>query len=252
MSKNKYYAIVKGRNPGIYDKWFGIEGAEAQIKGFPGAVYKGFYSRDEAIYWFSERTGDSPSNRAITRKESNSEERLPQRDVFSKVSGQPHEAELEKGKVVIYVDGGCIQNPGPGGYGAIILQAEKRKELSGGYSRTTNNRMELMACIKSLETLEQRFSVVIYSDSQYVVNGIKKGWAKRWQANNWKRNHTEKAENADLWALLLDLCESHDVEFVWVRGHDGIKENERCDRLSYEMARRNDLPPDHGFSREVF
>ncbi len=110
--------------------------------------------------------------------------------------------------------------------------------------------MELTACIKGLETLKHKCSVILYSDSQYVVNGIEKGWAKRWKRNNWRRSDTDLAENSDLWSRLLDLCEKHDVTFIWVRGHHGNPENERCDTLAGEMSRRGDLPPDYGYVRK--
>jgi ribonuclease HI len=134
-----------------------------------------------------------------------------------------------------------------GGYGVVLLVDGQRRELSGGFAHTTNNRMELMACIKGLEALDGTCPVTVHSDSQYVVNGITKGWARRWKRNNWMRNADEPAENSDLWARLLDLCEQHDVEFQWVRGHNGNRENERCDRLVVEMTQCRDLPPDHGY-----
>jgi ribonuclease HI len=149
--------------------------------------------------------------------------------------------------VVIYTDGGCRNNPGPGGYGVVLLHDGRRQELYGGYAKTTNNRMELTACIIGLESLDRRHSVVVYSDSQYVVNGIEKGWARKWKANNWKRTAHEMAENSDLWARLLDACDKHEVKFRWVRGHDGNRENERCDVLAVEMSHCDDLPPDHGY-----
>ena len=122
-----------------------------------------------------------------------------------------------------------------------------RKELSGGYRMTTNNRMELMACIVALEALKQPSSVVIYSDSRYVVNGMAEGWAKRWRSHNWQRPNGDMAENVDLWARLLALCDEHDVTFRWVKGHAGRPDNERADHLATEAARRDDLPPDEPF-----
>ena len=107
--------------------------------------------------------------------------------------------------------------------------------------------MELTACIKGLEALTHKRSVIVYSDSQYVVNGIEKGWARKWKANGWKRTANEMAENSDLWARLLDICDKHNVTFRWVRGHDGNRENERCDVLAVEMTHCSDLPPDHGY-----
>ena len=167
------------------------------------------------------------------------------------VSASPeHRAPVSGERLAIYTDGGCSRNPGPGGYGVVLLLGGERREMSGGYAHTTNNRMELMGCIKGLESLEGHCAVTVCSDSQYVVNGITKGWAKRWRSNNWMRNKDEAAENSDLWARLLDLCETHDVQFQWVRGHNGHPENERCDELAVEMTHRADLPPDHGYGKK--
>jgi ribonuclease HI len=105
----------------------------------------------------------------------------------------------------------------------------------------------LLACIKGLQTLKRQSSVVVYSDSKYVVYGLTKGWARKWRANNWQRNENDKAQNVDLWSQLLDLCETHEVEFVWVKGHAGNPENERCDRLATQAARGKVLATDPGF-----
>jgi len=154
-------------------------------------------------------------------------------------------------EVTIYTDGSCLGNPGPGGYGVVLLSGERRKELSGGYRLTTNNRMEILAAIKGLEALKNPCSVTLFSDSQYLVNAISKGWARRWQANGWKRNAREKALNPDLWEELLRLCSRHDVTFIWVRGHANNTENERCDILSKEAAGGRDLKPDPGYAPGV-
>ena len=150
-------------------------------------------------------------------------------------------------QVTIYTDGACTGNPGPGGYGTVLLFGERRGELSGGYRRTTNNRMELMGPIKGLEALKESCRVTLYSDSKYVVDSMTKGWAQRWRANGWMRNKREKAVNPDLWAKLLDLCQEHQVEFRWVRGHAGIPENERCDQLAVQAAHGRNLPADQGY-----
>jgi ribonuclease HI len=121
---------------------------------------------------------------------------------------------------------------------------EHRKELSGGFRRTTNNRMEIMAAIAGLKALKTRCCVTIYSDSRYLVNAMTKGWARRWQANGWKRHQDEPALNADLWEQMLELCSRHDTSFVWVRGHAGHAENERCDKLAVQAARNGDLQAD--------
>lgn len=148
-------------------------------------------------------------------------------------------------QVEIYTDGSCLNNPGPGGYGVVLLAGDNRKELSGGYVRTTNNRMEILAVIKGLQALKKPCRVNLYTDSQYVVNAISKGWAKKWQKNNWQRNAKEKAKNPDLWQILLELCEQHQVNFIWVRGHSGNRENERCDRLAFKAAQGKDLEEDN-------
>lgn len=151
--------------------------------------------------------------------------------------------------VEIYTDGACAGNPGPGGYGAVLKWGEKRREISGGFRRTTNNRMELMAAIAGLEALRYPCRVSLYTDSRYVANGIEKGWAKRWRANGWMRGPDAPAVNPDLWARLLDLCETHSVTFVWVKGHAGHVENECCDRLSVAAAGRDALPIDEAYER---
>src|SRR5436190_1964601 len=147
-------------------------------------------------------------------------------------------------KIAIYTDGACIDNPGPGGYGVVLIYEGRRTELIGGFRLTTNNRMEIMAAIVGLQALNARCAVKIYSDSKYLVDGISKGWAERWRTNGWMRNAKDKAINPDLWQKLLELCEQHQVEFEWVKGHADNKENNRCDSLSMQAAKRKDLPAD--------
>ena len=134
--------------------------------------------------------------------------------------------------VTIYTDGACSGNPGPGGYGAILMYGQHKKELSGGDPNTTNNRMELMGVITALKALNRPCQVDLYTDSQYVVNAIEKGWAKKWQANGWMRNKKDKALNPDLWQTLLELLELHQVKFHWVKGHAENPYNNRCDELA--------------------
>ena len=150
-------------------------------------------------------------------------------------------------KVTIYTDGGCIGNPGPGGYGAVLLCDGHRKELSGGYRLTTNNRMELMGAIVALESLKERCKVTLYSDSKYVVDAMMLGWAAKWKANDWKRNKNDRALNPDLWERLLAVSRKHDVEFVWVKGHAGNRENERCDKLSKMAAMQSVQDEDENY-----
>ena len=152
-----------------------------------------------------------------------------------------------KKHVTVYTDGACIGNPGPGGYGMVLICGEKRRELSGGFRHTTNNRMELMGPIEALDALKQSCRVTLHSDSKYVVDAIEKGWARRWRDNEWMRNKRQKAVNPDLWGMLLDLCDKHEVQFRWVRGHADDPDNERCDQLASEAALRKDLPMDKGY-----
>ena len=141
-------------------------------------------------------------------------------------------------KVEIFTDGACKGNPGPGGWGAILRYGKAEKEISGGESSTTNNRMEISAVLEALKCLKESCDVTLYSDSQYVCNSINKGWAKKWRANNWMRNKTDPALNADLWEELLNLCEKHKMTIIWVKGHAGHPENERCDRLAVAAAEK--------------
>jgi ribonuclease HI len=153
-------------------------------------------------------------------------------------------------QVTLYTDGACDPNPGPGGFGVVLIHGEHRKELSGGFRRTTNNRMELMAAIKGLEALKEPCQVTLHSDSEYLVRAMTEGWAQRWKARGWRRSNKQPALNPDLWDRLLALCQVHQVEFVWVRGHAGVRENERCDFLSSRALRGKDLPPDEGYEHQ--
>ena len=139
-------------------------------------------------------------------------------------------------KVDIYTDGACRGNPGKGGWGAVLVYGDKEKELSGGEKVTTNNRMELTAAIEALSALKAPCKVTMTSDSQYLINGITKGWALSWRAKGWKKADKSPALNPDLWQKLLDLLEIHEVEFVWVKGHAGHPYNERCDELATAFA----------------
>jgi ribonuclease HI len=152
-------------------------------------------------------------------------------------------------QVKLYTDGGCINNPGPGGYGVVLLYGSKRKKMSAGFRDTTNNRMEILAAIAGLEALREPCRVTVFSDSQYLVNAMKKGWARRWRANGWQRNKKEKALNPDLWERLLNLCEIHRVRFEWIRGHAGNRENEICDALATRAARGSNLAIDEGYEK---
>ena len=142
-------------------------------------------------------------------------------------------------QVTIYTDGACSGNPGPGGWAAILRYGETEKELSGGETGTTNNRMELTAAIRGLEALKEPCAVTLYSDSRYLVDGIEKGWAKAWRARGWMRTKREPAKNPELWAELLELLDRHTVSLRWVKGHGDDPLNARCDALAVEESRRH-------------
>ena len=156
------------------------------------------------------------------------------------------------GIVKIFTDGAARGNPdGPGGYGVILQYTDNKgilheKELSQGYVRTTNNRMELMAAIVGLEALNRPCMVELYSDSKYLVDAFNQGWIDNWIANDWKRKATGPVKNVDLWKRLLKAMNIHKVDFIWVKGHDGHPENERCDKLAVKAAMSGNLKEDEG------
>lgn len=229
MATKKFYAIAVGRKPGIYEVW---PIAQAQVQGYPGAIFKGFQSRQEAESWLA-----TPTRPTATQKRPR-----------PTTPASPTDTSPKEGEVTIYTDGGARYNPGPGGYGIVLIYQGVHKEISGGYRHTTNNRMELMGCIVALRALEHRnLPITLYSDSSYVVNGISKGWAKSWRKNGWIKSDKQPAINADLWAELLKLVEPLDITFKWVKGHVGHPINERCDELAVAAAKRDNLPIDAGY-----
>ena len=150
-------------------------------------------------------------------------------------------------KITIYTDGAALGNPGPGGYGVVLLSGQYRKELSQGYRLTTNNRMELLAVIVGLEALKIPGSIVtVYSDSRYVVDAIEKRWVFSWLQNNFKNK-----KNKDLWLRFLDVYRKHTVNLIWVKGHAGTPENERCDQLAVNAAKSNNLLIDEAYEKEI-
>jgi len=236
MAKKKYYAVAAGRKPGIYRQWFGKAGAQVQVIGFQGAVYKGFATREEAqAFMDGSPTGKRPISAGGRRKKA------------SPAAVSPTPQASDGNRIAVYTDGSSLGNPGPGGYGVLIPSLGENQALSGGFRRTTNNRMELLACIVGLEQFPSPAVIALYSDSRYVVDGITKGWAKGWRRNGWRKSNGGKALNTDLWQRLLDLCDRHDVQFVWVKGHAGNPGNERCDQLAVQAASGPGLPPDVGY-----
>lgn len=149
-------------------------------------------------------------------------------------------------KVSLFTDGSCLKNPGPGGFAAILRYGNAQKEISLGYTLTTNNRMELMAVIKGLNALKEPCEVTITTDSQYVKNGMTK-WLEGWKKNGWRTSNKTPVKNKDLWQLLDTECQRHKLHWEWVKGHDGHPENERCDQLARSCASNEALADDIGF-----
>ena len=149
-------------------------------------------------------------------------------------------------EVIIYTDGACSGNPGPGGYGVVLMSGSHRKEISEGFRLTTNNRMELLAVIKGLEVLKKQGTrVKLFTDSQYVANAVNKGWVF-----DWERKHFKKKKNQDLWIRFLDLYRQHNVTLFWLKGHNNDPENERCDILAVNASKQSALPEDTGYIPE--
>ncbi len=229
MTKKKYYAVAVGLKPGIYDTW---PEAQKQVTGYAGAKFKGFTDRTEAEAWLR----NPQYSQAPVQKKAATVTKPP-----------PLPCRLDE--INIYTDGGCSHNPGPGGYGAILVYDDMELEICGGFQLTTNNRMELMACIMALQHLQLRDRpITIWSDSSYVVNGISKGWAKGWRQRGWIKADRQPAVNPDLWGDLLLLVEAMDVTFQWVKGHAGHPFNERCDQLAVAALKRAGLPIDKGYT----
>jgi ribonuclease HI len=149
-------------------------------------------------------------------------------------------------EVTIYTDGGCEPNPGTGGYGAVLMYCGRRKELSGGFRLTTNNRMELYAAIAALEALKEPCKVRLFSDSKYLVEAIEQRWVQKWEKKNW-----QKAKNPDLWQRITRLCTQHQVKFTWVKGHAGNPNNERCDVLAMKAIKSKILSIDEIYENTI-
>lgn len=149
--------------------------------------------------------------------------------------------------ITIFTDGACSGNPGPGGFGVILRCGNLEKQISAGYRRTTNNRMELLAVITGLEAIKwEKADVTIWSDSSYVVDAVEKGWVF-----GWERKGFAKKANQDLWVRFLRVYRQHTVRFQWIKGHNGHPENERCDRLAVAASQEKNLPVDSGYAQEA-
>ena len=234
MAKKKFYAVRKGYNPGIYTSW---PSAEAQVKGYAGAQFKGFAAEEEARRWLKGDVSLAPTRRNTSKGQ-------------TQAQAPGDEQDCKDVDIIIYTDGGAINNPGPGGYGVVIKHEGMQRELNGGYRLTTNNRMELMACIVALREIQgKKGKMVLFSDSSYVVNGISKGWVNNWQRNGWIKSDKKPVLNKDLWQELLLLSQSLDIQFRWVKGHAGNPLNERCDKLAVKSAKGSGLPADHAYEQ---
>ena len=153
--------------------------------------------------------------------------------------------------ITIFTDGACSGNPGPGGYAALLRHGDHCREVSGGFARTTNNRMELCAAIEGLASLREPCRVTLHSDSSFLVYAMSMRWIRNWKARGWRTAARQRVKNQDLWQRLEALAVHHTVEWNWVRGHDGNEDNERCDALAVSAAAAEDLPPDTGYLEEL-
>lgn len=176
-------------------------------------------------------------------------------ELMASPEGRAHVTQASRGArmhVVVYTDGSSRGNPGPGGYGSVLVYADPQgmrhvRELSGGYRLTTNNRMELMGVIAALEALTRPCTVEVHSDSQYVVNAFNQHWVESWQRRGWKTASKQPVKNPDLWKRLLAAMDAHEVSWIWVKGHAGHELNERCDELATTAADGSDLHEDTGY-----
>ena len=154
-------------------------------------------------------------------------------------------------EVTIYTDGACSGNPGPGGWAAVLMCGDRRKEISGGFACTTNGRMELYAAMAALGSLKRPCRVTLYTDAAYLANAVNKGWLTNWQSNGWRKKDRQPVHNVDLWRIIDVLLAKHAVRVVWVKGHADNPNNNRCDELAVAAAHGENLPPDAGFDDSV-
>jgi ribonuclease HI len=256
MAQKKFYAVARGRKTGVFPQWFGPGGAHGQINGYPNARYKGFLSEREALAWLAKfaegKIKDHPggaSNPSAGAKPPVSAPAPAPPASVPEPAGNAAENDAGDDTITVYTDGGCLMNPGPGGYGVVRLSQGRAEEFSEGFRLTTNNRMELLACVAGLTGIPKGCKVELFSDSQYVVHGLVKGWARAWRAKGWIKADKTPAKNPDLWARLLDLYEALEVRAQWVRGHVGIPLNERCDQLADMAARKENLLRDTEYEK---
>ena len=222
--QKKVYAVRRGRQTGLFASW---AECQKQVTGFPGARFKSFTDAQEAMKWLSGEETSSTPKRTVRR-------RTPAKTAAPAPVLRPDEEQ----DYVIYTDGSCLRNPdGPGGWAAVACEVASGEvtELSGGNPSTTNNRMELLAAIKALEFAPAGTKVALYTDSQYLKNGITK-WVAAWKRRGWKKADGQPVLNQSYWIELDKLYAAHDVTFHWVKGHVGVALNERCDQLAKAEA----------------
>ncbi len=229
MEKKKFYAVKRGRVTGLFLTW---DECNAQVKGFPGAVFKGFSTEQEAKDWLSGATETNLLFPADAGTETRKHSKKPTPRL---VPASPATENEPLADYTVYTDGSCLRNPdGPGGYAAVIISTQdgEIREISGGEPSTTNNRMELRAGIEALRALPNGATVDFYTDSQYMKNAFTKYWLRNWKRNGWKTATGEPVKNQDLWRTLDEAFSLHNVRFHWVKGHAGNCWNERCDELA--------------------
>lgn len=234
MAKKQFYAVRIGRKPGIYEEWSGAEGAEAQVKGFAGAAHKGFATRKEAKAWLAGGNNPQATDR---RQPSFLGGQATAGEPAAPVESPAQVAAAER--VVIYTDGACDPNPGPGGWAALLRYQGREKILTGSKPETTNNRMELTAAVQALGALKEPCQVDLFTDSQYLRRGVTE-WLAGWKRRGWQRKQGELA-NADLWQALDQAIQVHQVKWHWVKGHAGDPDNARVDGLA-RWARNQSNP----------
>ncbi len=229
----KVYAVKAGRQTGLFAAW---SECEKQVKGYPGARFKGFATAQEALAWLNDTAAKS-----VPERQSAKEKTFSKSNPLSKsgtgLSAVP--SPEDDADYIIYTDGSCLRNPdGPGGWAAVILEkgTGEVQELHEGNPSTTNNRMELSAAIGALSELKAGASAALYTDSQYMKNAFTKHWLENWKRNGWKTAKGTDVLNKDLWLELDRLFREHRVAFRWVKGHAGNTYNERCDILARSEA----------------
>ncbi len=225
MAQKKVYAVKRGRTTGLFTSW---DECRAQVDGFPGAIYKGFASPQEAQAWLF-----GPEEMASLFDEE-PPARPPMKAPAPRLESSPKH-EDSPADFTVYTDGSCLRNPdGPGGYAAVIVDERTgaTRELSGGEPSTTNNRMELRGGLEALRALPPHSTVDFYTDSQYMKNAFTRYWLRNWKRNGWRTATGEPVKNQDLWRALDEAFQAHRVRFHWVKGHAGNPLNERCDALA--------------------